>query len=56
MNLGNVNSHIQMPRFLLARFENEHHSFFYYDVPKRFMFNLKVQPQMMLNSQFQITS
>ena len=35
MKPGTINSHIQMPRFLLARFENEHHSFFYYDVPKR---------------------
>ena len=25
MEPGNVDSHIQMPRFLLARFENEHH-------------------------------
>lgn len=37
MKPGTINSHIQMPRFLLARFENEHHSFFYYDVPKRFI-------------------
>lgn len=37
MKPGNVNSHIQMPRFLLARFENEHHAFFYYDVEKGFI-------------------
>ncbi|QTE74276.1 DUF4238 domain-containing protein [Clostridiales bacterium FE2010] len=37
MRPGKVNSHIQMPRFLLARFENEYHSFFYYDVEKRFI-------------------
>ena len=37
MKLGSVNSHIQMPRFLLARFENERHSFFYYDVKKGFI-------------------
>lgn len=37
MKPGKVNSHIQMPRFLLARFENGHHSFFYYDVEKRFI-------------------
>ena len=34
MKPGNMNSHIQMPRFLLSRFENEYHSFFYYDVEK----------------------
>ena len=37
MKPGNVDSHIQMPRFLLSRFENEHHSFFYYDVSKGFI-------------------
>ena len=37
MEPGNVDSHIQMPRFLLARFENEQHKFFYYDVKKRFI-------------------
>lgn len=37
LNPGNVNSHIQMPRFLLTRFENENHSFFYYDVKKRYI-------------------
>ena len=37
MNPGNMNSHIQMPRFLLTRFENENHSFFYYDVKKRYI-------------------
>ena len=37
MNPGNVDSHIQMPRFLLARFENEQHKFFYYDVEKKFI-------------------
>ena len=37
MNPGNVNSHIQMPRFLLTRFENENHSFFYYDVKERYI-------------------
>ena len=37
MKPGSVNSHIQMPRFLLARFENELHSFFYYDVKKGFI-------------------
>lgn len=37
MKPGSVNSHIQMSRFLLARFENEHHSFFYYDVEKGFI-------------------
>jgi len=37
MEPGNVNSHIQMPRFLLARFENKNNSFFYYDVEKRFI-------------------
>ncbi len=37
MKSGNVNSHIQMPRFLLARFENKYHSFFYYDVKKGFI-------------------
>ena len=37
MEPGTVNSHIQMPRFLLARFENEHHSLFYYDVKKGFI-------------------
>lgn len=37
MKPGSVDSHIQMPRFLLARFENDHHSFFYYDVKKGFI-------------------
>lgn len=37
MKPGNVNSHIQMPRFLLARFENNNHSFFYYDVEKDYI-------------------
>ncbi len=37
MKPGKVNSHIQMPRFLLARFENAHHSFYYFDVEKRFI-------------------
>lgn len=37
MKPGSVNSHVQMPRFLLARFENERHSFFYYDVKKGFI-------------------
>lgn len=37
MKPGNVKSHIQMPRFLLSRFENENHSFFYYDVSKGFI-------------------
>ena len=37
MKPGSVDSHIQMPRFLLARFENECHSFFYYDVKKGFI-------------------
>ena len=35
MKPGNVKSHIQMPRFILTRFENNNHSFFYYDVKKR---------------------
>lgn len=36
MQLGEkeINSHIQMPRCVLKRFENDHHSFFYYDVTK----------------------
>ena len=29
-----IDSHIQMPRFMLKRFENENHRFFYYDVKK----------------------
>ena len=37
MEPGNVDSHIQMPRFLLARFENDRHKFFYYDVEKGFI-------------------
>ena len=37
MKPSGVNSHIQMPRFLLARFENERHLFFYYDVKKGFI-------------------
>ena len=37
MKPGNINSHIQMPRFLLRRFENEQHRFFYYDIVKRFI-------------------
>ena len=37
MKPGSVNSHVQMPRFLLSRFENERHSFFYYDVKKGFI-------------------
>lgn len=31
---NNVNSHIQMPKCVLKRFENENHSFYYYDVEK----------------------
>jgi hypothetical protein len=31
-----VDSHIQMPKCMLKRFENEHHSFFYYDVEKSY--------------------
>lgn len=37
MEPGSVSSHIQMPRFLLERFENERHSFFYYNVVKGFI-------------------
>ena len=37
MKPGSMNSHIQMPHFLLARFENERNSFFYYDVKKGFI-------------------
>ena len=36
-NLGLVNSHIQMPKLLLKRFENEYHKFCYYDVQKGFV-------------------
>lgn len=34
LSVNGVNSHIQMPRCVLKRFENEHHSFYYYDVEK----------------------
>ena len=37
MNSGNVKSHIQLPKFLLARFENEQHKFFYYDVKRKYI-------------------
>ena len=30
-----IDSHIQMPKSLLKRFENQHHRFYYYDVKKR---------------------
>ena len=32
-----INSHIQMPKFMLKRFENENQSFFYYDIKKGFI-------------------
>lgn len=34
-----IQSHIQMPRFMLKRFENEYHKLFYYDVEKRHIGN-----------------
>lgn len=34
MNANGVNSHIQMPKCMLKRFENQNHSFYYYDVEK----------------------
>lgn len=30
-----MNSHIQMPRFMLRRFENEDHKLFYHDIEKK---------------------
>ena len=37
MKPGSVDSHIQMPRLLLKRFENKYHSFYYFDVKKGFI-------------------
>lgn len=34
MGENGVNSHIQMPKCVLKRFENQNHSFYYYDVEK----------------------
>lgn len=34
MSEKEINSHIQMPRCVLKRFEDEYHRFFYYDVSK----------------------
>lgn len=35
MNKNGVKSHIQMPRCVLKRFENQYHSFYYYDIEKK---------------------
>ena len=34
LGVNGVNSHIQMPKCVLKRFENQNHSFYYYDVEK----------------------
>ena len=32
-----ISSHIQMPKSVLKRFENQHHRYYYYDVKRRFI-------------------